>query len=54
MAVKKFDLIAIEFVIVGVEFLSTPQSLGRFGSTLREYRWTPLAKHRMVSVTVDV
>ena len=44
MAVKKFDLIAIEFVIVGVELLNTPQSLGRFGSALREYRWTPISQ----------
>ena len=44
MAVKKFDLIAIEFVIVGVELLNTPQSLGRFGSTFREYRWTPVSQ----------
>ena len=44
MAVKKFDLIAIEFVIVGVELLNTAQSLGRFGSALREYRWTPISQ----------
>ena len=44
MAVKKVDLIAIEFVIVGVELLNGPQSLGRFGSSFREYRWTPVSQ----------
>ena len=44
MAVNRLDLIAIEFVIVGVELLNTAQSLGRFGSTLREYRWTPISQ----------
>lgn len=44
MAVKKIDLIAIEFVIVGVELLNGPQSLGRFGSLFREYRWTPVSQ----------
>ena len=44
MAVNRLDLIAIEFVVVGVELLNTAQSLGRFGSTLREYRWTPISQ----------
>ena len=44
MAVKKIDLIAIEFVIVGVELLNGTQSLGRFGSSFREYRWTPVSQ----------
>ena len=44
MAVKRFDLIAVEFVIVGVELLNTTQSLSRFGSTMREYRWSPISQ----------
>ena len=44
MAVKAIDLIAAEFVIVGVELLNSTQSIERFGNTFYEFRWTTVTQ----------
>jgi hypothetical protein len=39
MDVRIVDLIAADFVVVGVELLNSPQSIQRFGNTFDEFRW---------------
>jgi hypothetical protein len=44
MDVRMADLIAADFVVVGVELLNSKQSIQRFGNTLDEFRWMPVTQ----------
>ena len=44
MDVRIVDLIAADFVVVGVELLNSPQSIQLFGNTFDEFRWMPVTQ----------